>query len=103
MFIETRFYKQVASSSVETNECILASNEKIYLTEFGGNAVYSKDVKVEIIWDTTILLATHGDTVQKTAEELIGDGIKILKIVLTNDSEQAETVGGYYMGEKYIG
>ena len=98
--IEQRFYKLVSNNSSESINYTIEDGVTLYLKELGGNAVYNNNVKVEIIWNSNeTLLATHGDTVQRTTKELVGDGIKTITIKLTNDSDQSETIGAYFIGE----
>lgn len=95
---EKRFYQAIAATGSANLEYVPESGEKIHLCEIGGNAARDIDVKVEIFWNDILLLSTHGDTTQRSCLELIGDGSKILKILLTNNSDQSETIGGYILG-----
>jgi hypothetical protein len=93
---DTRLYKAVSSSSTETDEYTPGTNVKVYITEVGGNACYSPDVKVEVKFGTDVLFVTHGDSIQNINQTVTGDNSKKLAILLTNDTDQTETIGGYY-------
>lgn len=100
---ETRHYKTVSGYSSDSNDYVIENGKKLLLEIFGGCAVLSNDIKVEIIWDATgtpeILFVTHGVVPeQHTIRELEGNGTKKLRIKLINDSSQTETFGGHWIG-----
>ena len=104
--IENRYYKQVAGNDTEQSDWVIPSGKKFYMTQIGGDSCYHTDVKVEIIWDATgtpeILFSTHGDNIVPVANrEFIGDGSKVIRILLTNDTEASQTIGAFYLGEYY--
>ena len=99
--IDTRNYKSVSASSSDTDTRTPANGSTIYIHEMGGSAAVDNDVKVEIQWDGTVIFATHGDMVHRNTElEYACDGVKQLKIILTNDSGSSETIGAYYCGKE---
>lgn len=104
MFIEKRFYSQVGAQNHSHSEYVLSEGEKIFVTTLGGNAVYSNNVKVEIIKNPgdnqEILFATHGDNIQSVNIEISYPAI--IDIKLTNDTLFSETIGAYWQGEKYF-
>lgn len=101
---EKRYYASVSSNDELYSDLDIASSEFLLLRNVGGNAVYSNDVKVEIVIDPTgtpeILLTTHGDTDQSMPTRKI-EGPKKIRIRLVNYSSQSETIGGYISGEYY--
>lgn len=103
--IEKRLYKTVSSYSSETIDYTVGSSKTLAILEMGGDAVFDRDIKVEIIWDATgtpeKIFATHGSTLQKSLLELSGDGTKKIRIKLTNDSSSSETIGGFWIGQEY--
>jgi len=98
--LSKRFYMRVAGSDEEHVDYVPGTNEKVYIYEIGGNAALSPDTKVELVWDADgtpeVLFSTHGDAIHKTQILITGENSKVLRLKLTNDSESAETIGGYY-------
>ena len=102
--IERRKYSSVAAFSSIILDYIVTNLKTLSLFQFGGNGAKSADIKVEIIWDALgtpdILFSTHDAQTEYTLEKLIGDGVKVLRIKLTNDSAQSETMGAYWIGKE---
>ena len=98
MKIEDRYYKQVQESSSSIKEYLVPEGITVKFIQFGGDAAYSNLVKVEIVFGDIILFSTHSSTVQDSIYEVVGDGEKSIKINLVNDTEVAETIGGYWIG-----
>lgn len=94
--IETRYYKTVSAVTTDSDEYTPANGEKLLIVEVGGNAAMKDSVHVKVLFDTTVLFCTHGDSVQECTTNITGDGSKKLKISLVNDSLGSETIGGYY-------
>jgi hypothetical protein len=97
--VDKRLYQSVSAYSSATDEQIVDNGEKFIVYCVGGNACYDTQVKVEVLFDTTVIFSTHGEDQQDERTGLYegtGDGSKKLKIKLTNDSASAETIGGYY-------
>lgn len=106
MRIEKRFYQTVSAASSSTSDWTIPNNSKFYMDRVGGNSSVVQDVKVEVVWDPVsaneILFATHSSSEQKVEDrEFVGDGSKVIRIKLTNDTQQAETIGAVYAGELY--
>lgn len=99
---ETKIYKLVSSYGSDSLDYTPANQEKIVIYEIGGSAAVSTDVKVEVIWDADgtpdVLFATHGAVTKSCRIELVGNATKKLRIKLTNDSSQSETIGAYWIG-----
>lgn len=102
MSCEMRYYNSVDANSIDEYSCTPGVGDEIYFKEVGGSACYDKDVKVEIFWGDELLLCTHGDMSRRTNFEAFGNGVTSFKIKLTNDSDSAETVGGYAIAERVI-
>ena len=102
--IERRKYNSVAAFSSIILDYIVTNLKTLSLFQFGGNGAKSADIKVEIIWDALgtpdNLFSTHDAQTEYTLEKLIGDGVKVLRIKLTNDSAQSETMGAYWIGKE---
>jgi len=103
--IEKRLYKTVAADDTEQLDYTVTNGKTLSISEFAGNAATSTDVKVEIIWDPAgtpdILLSTHNDAQpQKTTKTFSGNGSKVMRVLLTNDSSTAETIGAYWIGDE---
>jgi len=96
--LDTRFYVSVSANDSEVDDCTPDNGKIVCIYEVGGNGCASHDVKVQITFGTEILFSTHGDAVHKTSICLTGDGSKKLSISLINDSDVAETIGGFYKG-----
>ena len=101
---ETRKYGSVAAYSSVTEDYTVTNAKELSLHEMGADAVNSADIKVEIFWDAaganTLLFVTHGSNVERTLQKLTGNGTKVLRIKLTNDSAQSESIGGYWIGNE---
>lgn len=102
--IERRLYTSVSGSDTEQLDYVPANGAELQLREMGGDSSRSIDIKCEIIWDVggtpEKLFCTHGDVpFQRTLRKLTGDGSKILRVLLTNDSEQTETLGAFWIGD----
>lgn len=80
-------------------ETAFLSGEKNYITMMTGDAIQSPNCKCEIFFGDDLLFVTHNSNtlaapMGKYLVEVVGDGTKKLKIVLTNDSGSTETIGG---------
>ena len=100
--MERRKYQTVDPNSSATDEYQPNNGERISFIEFGGNAIGHIDVKVEILWDSEIMFCTHNDSMQHPEKQIEGDGTKKVIIKLTNETEQSETIGGYWKANIYV-
>lgn len=87
-----------ADDSVESH-VVIPSGEKWEVTRFIGNAAYDPHARVCLVWDygtpnAQPLRSTHGDIELDVAHQLTGDGSKKLAIVLTNDTQSQQSMGG---------
>lgn len=91
-----RFYKTVIANTTEMSNRAISSGDIIYVMMAGGNAAYDTNVMVKIMVNDVLVLATHGDTQQNVLTEYIATEDGSLSIVLSNQSNSDETIGGYY-------
>jgi hypothetical protein len=100
--IENRFYREVAGNATLEDDYVIADGETLHLNEIGGNAAGIEDTLVKLVWDPVgenkTLLTTHGDTVQNAIGEYTGNGVKIIRTVLVNNSSLPQSLGAYFMG-----
>jgi len=102
--IERRLATSVGAYSSSTLDYPVTNGKTLYLKKMSGNGALSPDIKVEIIWDATgtpiVKFVTHESISEDTLEQLVGDGVKVLRIKLTNDSGQSESVSGAWIGKE---
>ena len=102
-------YTTVSGNSTDQTQTYTpGNNEVIYVTCLSGDAATSNDVKVEIDWDDSPIFSTHNSNTQYAPQgsyltKLVGDGSKVLKIKLVNNSGQSETIGGRVIGSIIYG
>lgn len=95
-------YQEVAALTEVTSEMIPANGVSWEIQSFTGNGAYDASVTVKLVWDfggggETVLVSTHGDLVDRLRnDQVTGDGVKKLAIVLDNQSNTAQTIGGQY-------
>ena len=92
----------VPSNSTVTHDYSVDNGKKVIIRQFAGNACFNSSVKVEITFGDEVLFVTHGESIWNIDKELTGDGTKKVRISLVNDSDFAETIGGYWMGCAYL-
>ena len=101
---EKRKAGSVAAYSNVTLDYVPASGKVLSIHEMGGSGANSPDIKVEIIWDADgtpeTLFVTHGSTSESSLVQKTGDATKIMRVKLTNDSAQSETVEAYWIGSE---
>ena len=71
------------------------------VVRFFGSAAFRDDTTVSLIWDRggageTVVALTHGSMERGLGFQCPGDGAKKLAIVLQNDSDAAQQLGGAY-------
>jgi hypothetical protein len=95
---------EVAALSEETSDTLIPNGEVWQIREFVGTAAYLDDTAACIIWDPAgtpeILDCTHGDKTADLDEQLTGDGVKVLRISLQNDTNTARVLSGKWEGRK---
>ena len=95
------FHKSVATGTTDTKEVVIPAGEEWYVESFEGSAAYMDDTMVCVVWDygggePEILAATHGDTRKIIDRTLTGDGVKVLAILLQNNTANSHVIGGSY-------
>lgn len=100
------YYVEVAALTEVSSDTVVPNGETWEVMLFDGSAAYLDDTTVSIVWDyggagETILAATHGDVQDRTiVEQVTGDGVKKLSIVLTNDTSAARVLGAHWEAQK---
>jgi hypothetical protein len=101
--IEHRYYVQVPAFGAVQSDYVVPDGKTLTLFELGANGVPALNAQAVVTLDPAgvnkILLATAGDTTQRSQYQLIGDGVKAVRITLNNNSAQALTFGAYLLGE----
>ena len=103
--IKARKYDVVSSGGgTLTAEYTVPNGKTVRIHTLGGSGGCCTDTKIEIYWDTTCIFATHRDFERcghnKAIEECVGNGTKKIKLLVTNDSSNDETMGGYFYGDE---
>ncbi len=87
-------------------------NGKVWrITEFCGNVAYLNDTVACLVWDADgpdatppraadIIACTHGDANQVLDETITGDGVKILRLVLQNDTDDPHVMAASYRAKE---
>lgn len=101
--VQERFYTCVEANSYDDQDYTPASGSTLTIRELGGDAGQTSDTVVEVWWDkggdNDLLFATHGDTIQQNLSVKVeGDGTKVLKIRLKNDTGTDICLGGFFYG-----
>lgn len=103
---ERRFYSSVSGLATATDSYIVPSGKMLSVEEFGGNAATHPDTTVRIVWDyggasPEILFATHGDMIrQPIGINVLGNGVKVIAIILVNDQAASTFLGGFWIGNE---
>jgi len=104
MKVEKRFYQSVPASTEVFSDYVVPDGERIRLDEMGGNGALLDDVMIRIVRDPSgdneVLVSTHGDTVQSSSMDIFGDGVKVVRIILTNNSNVSQSIGAYFTGSQ---
>lgn len=94
----------VTSLAEETSDTLVPNGETWQIRRFLGSAAYLPDAVVSIIWDPDgtpeILDLTHGDKDADVGVDITGDGIKVLRISLLNDTNTTQILGAHWEGKK---
>ena len=96
-------YVSVLTRTIAVEESVIPDGERWEIQRFIGNGAYLPNVTVSLVWDRgepgeEILAATHGDAEIDVLRVLVGDGVKKLEVVLQNDSNEGQTIGGSWTG-----
>lgn len=81
------------------------ANGKVWrITKFTGNGAYLDDTIVCLVWDADgtpdILACTHGDTNMDLNIQVTGDGTKVLRLTIQNDTNEPHVMGGTYKAKE---
>lgn len=101
--LNKRFYKNVAASTSEASDYIPADGERLLLVNVGVSSSSVPSTVVCILWDPAgdneVIISGHSETAQRDVDiELIGDGIKILRMCLVNDLTEPTYMGAFAQG-----
>lgn len=103
--INQRLYKQVQPNTSESLDYVPASGERIFIVNIGVSSSAVPDTVACIAWDpdgvTEIILSSYSEALHKDVnQEFVGDGIKKLRIYLSNDLTEPAYMGGFIQGVK---
>ena len=97
-------YADVAALSMVAKDTTVPNGETWEINLFQGSAAYLDGTDVCLIWDPAgadvILACTHGDTRSSLFKKVTGDGTKVLRIELTNDTDTPYIMGAAWEGQK---
>lgn len=101
--VEKREYHSVPASESLGYDYVVPDGKILYLETLGANSASGTNTSVQVIWDpdgeNDILMVDYNSIVQQTSVQLLGDGVKVLRILLINNNANAdETMGGYFLG-----
>lgn len=101
--VNKRFYKNVAASTSEALDYIPDDGERLLLVNIGVSSSSVPDSVVCLLWDPAgdndVIISGHSEVVQRDVDlELLGDGIKILRICLVNDLTEPTYMGAFWQG-----
>ena len=102
--INQRLYKKVNGSSSETLDYVPPNGERIWVVNMGVSSSQVPDTVACIAWGNPlapmeILLSSYSEALHKEVNlELIGDGVKALRIYLANDLTEFAYMGGFVQG-----
>lgn len=101
--IDKRHYVSVAPLDKSDLDYTPASGKTLTVLIMGGNASSAETTKSEVIWDPggaqqEVLFTTYGDAEVSVGREFVGDGVRKIRIRLTNDQLVARTLGCYWSG-----
>lgn len=94
------FFKAVASYDEEHDDTVIPNGAKWIVCSFTGCGAQTPGTIVKLIWDPAgtpeVLAATHGDVSMILNKQITGDGSKVLRLQLENDTGSIETIGGQW-------
>jgi len=103
---EKRFYGSVNANSSIRQDYVVPNNSILNIHSVGGDSIFSPEGHIEIIINPNgvneILFLTYGSIIQTNLnKKIIGDGVKILRIKLINDSTSTHVLGGFFQGDLF--
>ena len=103
MMLTDRVYADVPASSETVSDTIIPTGVW-EIQSLIGSAAYLDDTIVCVIWDPAgtpqILGCTHGDADNTPNVPVTGDGVKVLRIALTNDTLDPRIMGASWIAKK---
>jgi hypothetical protein len=98
--IKDRLAVDVAALSEEVADTVIPDGETWEVFQFKGAAAYLDDTAACLLWDGVLLSCTHGDAEFEPEQTCTGDGVKILRISLQNDTNTARVLSGEWRARK---
>jgi hypothetical protein len=99
-----RLSGDVAGLDEITDDQIPAAGKVWRIERFVGAGAYLDDTIVCLIWDADgtpdILDCTHGDATHDLDIRITGDGVKVLRLALQNDTNDAHIMAGSYVAKE---
>ena len=100
-FVEFRKYESIESLSSVNRDYTIPSGKQLILREIGGNG-FGAGTSVSIVWDPDgdheIILVTEGDCMQSSSKAMTGDGSRVVRITLSNQTLATKDLGAYFIG-----
>ena len=97
-----QLFMDVEGLTEETSDLVVPDGETWDIRHFSGSAAYLEDTTVCIVWDPAgtpqILDCTHGDKSGPVSFQAVGDGVKVIRISLQNDSNIPRVLGAAWEG-----
>lgn len=94
------YFAEVASYDSAQRDTVVPNGETWVLVSFTGSAAQVPGTVVKLIWDPAganeLVAATHGDASLLLSKPITGDGSKVIRIKMENDTGNAETIGGQW-------
>jgi hypothetical protein len=95
---------EVAGLAEETADTVIPDGQVWEVFEFVGAAAYLDDTAACLIWDPAgsadLLACTHGDGTYEPEFACTGDGTKVLRISLQNDTNQPRVLSGSWKARR---
>jgi len=98
-----RLYIEVPANDIKDDDYTPGDGVDVNITKFVASGIFcSSMVKIEFFWDTELIFVAHGSVVEeyirggnyRALRTVTGDGSKKLKVLLSNDTDSPETIGG---------
>ena len=106
MYFEKRVFQSVAAYSSVVVDYVIPNGKTLSVSKVGVNTPTPYAEYGLIVWDTgganEIMLSCSGNTDQEISSELVGDGVKAVRISLFNTGPIAQYLGAYFSGEQTI-
>ena len=102
--LNKRLYTQVEGSTTETLDYVPAAGEKILFVNFGCSSSAVPSTAACVVWDPDgtpeVLISSYSEIIHvNVGIEKLGDGVKIVRICLTNDLTEPASMGAFWQAE----